>query len=153
MRKANIDVAKLVNKAKRRRRGKFGAVRTGVFASKLESRTHDELCAVVTGRNPSLAAMLGVIPGDTITKQHRISFACGAYHLVDFAIWRRGVLVAVVEAKGAALPTWRLKMKLLKHEQPGLYEIYHVAYGNQYRWIGDGIPTKRERRSKKVKAA
>lgn len=148
MRAADREVTTLVRKA-RRRRGKYGAQRTNGFASKLESRTNDELCAALTGRNPALATLLGVQAGDTLTTQHRISFACGTYHLVDFAIWRDGVLVALVESKGAPLPTWRIKMKLLKHEHPAHYAKYFVAYGNQYRLIGDGIPSKRERRSKK----
>ncbi len=148
MRKANVEVATLQRRA-RARRGKYGAVRTGAFASKLESRTNDELCAALTGRNPALATQLGVQAGDTLTTQHRISFACGTYHLVDFAIWRDGALVAFVESKGAPLPTWRIKMKMLRHEFPHFHAKYFVAYGNQYRLIGDGIPSKRERRSKK----
>lgn len=129
----------------RRRRNKFGAVKTNGFDSRLESRTYDELLTATDGFNADLRAVIGVDVGDVITKQFPIKFACGAKHIVDFAIWSgdTGELVALVEAKGRSLPVWALKMRLLKHEMPSLYDIYTVRFGEGYRRAGERAKPKR----------
>jgi hypothetical protein len=115
------------------KRNKFRARPTNGFASRLESRVNDELCAALED-------------GETLLKQVRITFACGAYHLCDFAIERDGKIVRYVEAKGRALSVWKLKMRLLKLEHPDIYSIYHVHWGDRMAWIGE--KAKRKKRKK-----
>jgi hypothetical protein len=92
----------------RRRRSKFGAVRTNGYASRFESRVADELRASLR-------------PYETLAEQVPIKFACGAKYIADFAIAdANGEIVRWVEAKGFVTPVWRLKLRLLRHEFPDI---------------------------------
>lgn len=93
---------------KRRKRGKYGAVKTDGYASRFES----QVAATVRS---SLAS------GETMIEQVPIRFACGARYICDFAVAdANGEIVRYVEAKGFSTPVWRLKLRLLKHERPDI---------------------------------
>lgn len=92
----------------RKRRSKFGAIKTNGYASRFESRVADEMRATLR-------------PGETLAEQVSIRFACGARYVCDFAIAdANGEIVRWVEAKGFVTPVWRLKLRLLRHEFPDI---------------------------------
>ena len=99
---------------RRRRGGKFRAIKTGDYASKLEARVAADL-----------EGELG--EGETLATQVPIRFACGAKYICDFAVAdANGEIVRWIEAKGVEMPVWRLKLRLLKHEHPGIYSRLEV---------------------------
>lgn len=66
-------------------------------------------------------------PGESLLEQVPISFACGAKYVCDFAIERDGQIVRYVEAKGVETPVWKLKLRLLQHEHPSIYESLTIV--------------------------
>lgn len=99
----------------RKRRAKYGAIRTNGYASRFESRVADELRASLR-------------PGETLAEQVPIKFSCGARYVCDFAIAdESGEIVRWVEAKGVETSTWRLKLRLLKHEYPDIFEKLDIV--------------------------
>ena len=114
------------------KRAKYRAKPTNGYASKLESRVADML-------------RQNLMPGEVLTEQVAITFACGAKYVCDFAVMRGTELVRLVEAKGIETPVWRLKLRMLKHEWPELYEVLWVATRDRYL-----LASERGRRTKKV---
>ena len=94
-----------------RRRGKYRAIKTNGYASRLEAACAKKLRDALQ-------------PGETLIEQVPIKYACGAKYLCDFAIVEdaTGEIVRWVEAKGVETAVWRLKLRMLRHEHPGIYE-------------------------------
>lgn len=93
----------------RKPRNKFRAIPTRGYASRLEANTADMLRAQL-------------IPGETLIEQIPIKFACGARYICDFGVVNdaTGEIVRWVESKGFETPVWRLKLRMLHHEHPGI---------------------------------
>ena len=93
---------------RRRRRGKYGAIKTGKYASRFEAKVAGDLRAALA-------------PGETLGEQIPIRFACGAKYICDFVIAdANGEIVRYVEAKGFATTVWKLKLRLLRYEHPDI---------------------------------
>jgi hypothetical protein len=87
------------------------------YASKFEARVSAELEAFCAENKW------------TLEQQHVITFACGAKYLCDFVIRSdAGTVVLYVEAKGKETPVWRLKLRMIKHEHPDIYERLTVVH-------------------------
>jgi hypothetical protein len=104
-----------------RKRNKFRAVKTTVngvkYASKFEAKIAGELERYCDDN------------GWTLETQHPVKFACGAKAILDFVIRSAsGTVIWYVEAKGRSLPVWNLKLRLIKHEHPDVYDHLTVVY-------------------------
>jgi hypothetical protein len=101
-------------------RNKFNATKVHGFASRLEAKVW--------------AALVDTLqPGQSLICQHTITFQSGIRLVLDFAVFDAAGSTQWYEAKGQELPTWRLKLKLLKHEYPTVYEALTVVYGSRGR--------------------
>ena len=104
-----------------RKRNKFRAVKTTVdgkvYASRFESRVAAELERHCLDN------------GWTLETQYPVKFACGAKAILDFVVRsEHGTIIWYVEAKGRSLPVWNLKLRMLRHEHPDIYEHLTVVY-------------------------
>ena len=97
-------------------RNKYRAVRTNGYASKFEARVASEVHALAASR------------GYVVEEQVAIKFACGTKYLCDFVMTTSHASRWYIEAKGKETPVWRLKLRMLKHEYPEIYEKMVIVY-------------------------
>lgn len=107
--------------AARKKRNKYRAVKTTVdgvaYASKFEAKVAAELEAHCDAN------------GWVLGRQHPVKFACGAKAVLDFVVLSAaGTIIWYVEAKGRSLPVWNLKLRMIKHEHPDIYEHLTVVH-------------------------
>ena len=101
-----------------RPRNKFGAIRTGGYASRFEASVAAQQRALLSD-------------GETLIEQVPIKFACGAKYVCDFAVVKDGRIVRYIEAKGLPTAVWRLKLRMLKHEYPEIHAILEIVRPRQ----------------------
>lgn len=114
-------------------KNKYKAVRTNGYASKFEARVAAEVQA------------WAVTAGFAVIEQHPIKFACGARYVCDF-VASRGNSRFYIEAKGKETPVWKLKLRMLKHEFPEIFDKLIVVFNRNKRkkctklfggWVND----------------
>lgn len=107
--------------AARKTRNKFRAVKTTVDGVKYDSRFEARVAA-------ELEAFCDA-NGWTLDRQYPVKFACGAKAILDFVVRsEHGTIIWYVEAKGRSLPVWNLKLRMIRHEHPDVFECLTVVH-------------------------
>jgi Protein of unknown function (DUF1064) len=101
----------------RRRPGKYRAVRTNGYASKLEARCAERLGIRRDAINGDIAYFLEQVP---------IRFSSGVKYVCDFLVFMRDGSHRYIEAKGVETAAWKIKLRLLKDEFPQIAERLEV---------------------------
>lgn len=91
---------------------KYGAVRTGHYASKREADYAAELELRKRALNGDVLDWLEQVP---------IKLP-GTKYVVDFLVFHRDGSVSLVEVKGVETPVWKAKMRALAELRPELFK-------------------------------
>jgi len=102
-----------------KKRGKFGAIRTNGFASKLESAVHDILKLKEHGGEIFEVVCQSPVELTDANIRYKADFRYTDKKTGEY-VW--------VEAKGAEGDRWRLIKKLWPHYGPGRLEVWRGTY-------------------------